>query len=289
MRGFLAILLLAGSAAGASLQSAVELIRTGRLADAERALLEVLASRSTDSEAHYLLGFVRFQRQQFEEAAASLQKAVDLSPDNAQAWKLLGMVHSGTGQFEAAAEPFRRACKLAPKDPDACYYLGRNDYVLARFDTSVEAFEKALGAEGDSWRVHRGLGLSLEAAGRPDEAERHLRQAVKLSRGQARAIDDPRIDLGVFLFRRGDPEEAIAPFQSALNSHPDAARAHFELARALAQLGRNEEAVSHLEAAVRLEPENWPAHLLLGKVYVRLGRVEEGQKHSRIGRRGAIE
>ncbi len=284
----LSLALLIGLFAQANLDRVVRHIEQGDLAGAEKLLLEQLATEPDSARGRYLLGFIRFRTGRFREAAGSLEEAGRLSPNNADTWKLLGMTYSAAGDFENAAEPFRKACRLSRSDPGVCYYLARNYFVLAQFEPSVKVFRQALKKAPDDWRLHRGLGLSLEALSENEEAERRLRESVRLSDGAAPAEIDPRIDLGAFLYRRGQTEEAIAVLEKALKGHPAHARIHFELARCLAQRQENTSAVQHLEAALRNDPGNWPAHQLLGKLHMRLGNTEEGRRHLEIARQGIV-
>ena len=63
-------------------------------------------------------------------------------------------------------------------------------------------------------------------------------------------------NLGLLLFRSGQPEEAIAHFERALQIRPNSAHAHNNLANAYRVLGRPREAVQHYELSLKLEPGN---------------------------------
>lgn len=270
------------------LQEALADLEAGRLSEAERKLSAMLRQKPDWADANFYLGVARFRAGRIEEARPVLERASQLTPSRAPVWKALGAVYAAAGRLELALEAFKRACELDPEEEDACYYLGRNLYTLNRFEPALAAFEKArrAGPEQKQWRVERGMGQALEALGYSEEAERQYREAVKHSRGQARPDEDPRIDLGTFLFRQGRPEESLGPLQEAVKAAPSSARAQGELGRSLLQLERLEAAATHLEKAVQLDPRYWAAHLLLGKAYFRLGRVEDGERHTRMGEKG---
>jgi Tfp pilus assembly protein PilF len=135
-------------------------------------------------------------------------------------------------------------------------------------------------------KVERAAALNLEALGRPAEAERHFREAVRLHRGDARPNEDPRIDYGAFLLRQGRPEEALRPLQQAAAAPASSARANTELGRVFLELGKPDAAAVQLERAITLEPGNWTARLLLGRAYLRLGRKQEGEEQMRLGQEG---
>ncbi len=97
--------------------------------------------------------------------------------------------------------------------------------------------------------------------------------------------DDPAIDYGVFLFRQGRAEEALAPLRLAVQRHPGAARAQMELGCVLLALDQVAEAAAHLEKAVSLDGRSSRAHLLLGKAYRRLGKNDLAQRELDQGSR----
>lgn len=158
---------------------------------------------------------------------------------------------------------------------------------MNRFQPAVEILRGALAADRDNPQIHRLLGLSLEALGEIPEAGAALQSAVRLNRVNRGSApdDDPGIDYGVFLFRQGRAEEALAPLESVLKRHPDAQRAHLELGCVLLALDRLPAAESHLERASALDPQSSRAHLLLGRIYMRLGKTEAAEEHLRQGSR----
>jgi enediyne biosynthesis protein E4 len=144
-----------------------------------------------------------FRRADWAAAERECRIAIKEQPDNARAHKLLGMIFVAQQEFASADEPLLRACQLDPKDDLACYYLGRNDYALSRYEESLAVLEKALRNHPRSDRIRTGLGLTLEALGRVQDAERHLAEAARLG--------NPELLLayGEFLFRQGRLAESI--------------------------------------------------------------------------------
>jgi tetratricopeptide (TPR) repeat protein len=229
-----------------------------------------------------------FRAGRFREAERKFTALLEQDPGRAVVWKGLGAVYAAERQLERSLPCFQRACELDPTEEDACYYLGGNLYAKGRFEAALKALEEALkaGPENRHWRIHRTMAQSLEALGRAEEAERGFRQAIRLSRGQARPFEDPRIDYGIFLYRQARTQEALGPLGEAVKAHPKSARAHSELGRVLLQLRRVKEAAEQLEKAVGLDAKLWNAHLLIGQAYLRLGRREDGQRHLEIGEKG---
>src|SRR4051794_28351492 len=120
----------------------------------------------------------------------------------------------------------------------------------------------------------------------PAEAELHFRRAIQSAPLAAPGGEDPKVDLGAFLFRQGRTEEALGPLEKAVQEAPASSRANTELGRVLLHTGKLDAAATHLERAVVIDPANWNAHLLLGSAFLRLGRTEDGEREMRLGQEG---
>jgi Flp pilus assembly protein TadD len=212
-----------------------------------------------------------------DEALAAFRRVTELSPKYAAAWAAIGVVHASRGDYPDAEEPFHRACLLNPSLPDACLYFGRTLYLEDRFEEALDVLRAASTRDPANGQIHRIEALCLEALDRGAEAEQSFQQALKLERGSP-ANEDPAIDYGVFLYRRGRAEEALKPLQAALDRHPDSARAHLEMGCVLLALDRAADAASHLQRAGALDSAVPRAHLLLGRAYLRLGKPELAQR-----------
>jgi tetratricopeptide (TPR) repeat protein len=181
-------------------------------------------------------------------------------------WRQLGLAHISANRLTDAEPALLRACQLEQPPVDSCYFLGRNRQALGQYELARQAFDLAL-AGAPSARVHRAAGLNCIALGRDADAERHLRQAVALP---PQPPEDPRVDLGAFLFRQGRLPEAAAILEQAAQA--DSPRAHLEFGRVLLQQGKLEPAAQQLEQATRRNPADPNGHLLLARAYQRLGR-----------------
>jgi Flp pilus assembly protein TadD len=235
-----------------------------------------------DAEELFRQGGRLFAERNPDAAIAAFQRSVALRPEYAPAWKALGVVYASRGEFDRAETPFSNACERQPSLSDACLYYGRTLYLLNRFQPAIDVLRRTLQQERGNSEAYRLLALSLEALGHASEAGDAFRKAVQLNRGSA-PNEDPGIDYGVFLFRQGRAEDGIAPLESALKRHPDAARAHLELGCIQLALDHLPEAATHLERALALDPRNARAHLLLGKVYLRQGKTQAAEEHLRLG------
>lgn len=205
-------------------------------------------------------GAILFELRRFEDARAELSRAIRERPSSALAHYYLGAVQRSTGDLEAARASAEKAAELTPAEarvpPDAGQYAPKASalHLLAEIQT-----ELGLDAEPTLRRV-----LAIEPL---HPSARYLLARSLLGRGQKDAAEeelrlfdrikraDQHVALGVDLSRiEGRAEEAIEELRLAVTACPEHSRALFLLGRELIRAGRGEEASSYLERAVALKP-----------------------------------
>ena len=113
--------------------------------------------------------------------------------------------------------------------------------------------------------------MPLENRGQGEEAIKEYHSALELSPEYPEALNN----LGDALVRRKRFGEAIPYLEKAIDLSPRYAAAHSNLGSALAQLNRLDEAMSHLQKAVEYKPDLADAHNNLGVVLAISGRYAE--------------
>ncbi|MCH8150215.1 MAG: tetratricopeptide repeat protein [Planctomycetes bacterium] len=160
-------------------------------------------------------------------------------------------------------------------------------------------------------RGHRGVGTALEKLERYEEAERSLREAVRLAPGNADAhfalgnvlraqkrIDEAvdqyektiaaratyaraYINLGNILSDRGQTDDAAKYFLSVIemdSPHVEPvfiARAFFNLGNGFVRQGNRRQAIESYKSALEVYPGYYNAHYGLGLVFIGLDRVDD--------------
>jgi tetratricopeptide (TPR) repeat protein len=195
---------------------------------------------------------------QWTAAIRALEQAVAQEPRNAQYAKALGVAHAKNNEPAAAAEPLGQACRLDSGLPDVCLYWIQSLITASRFSDALAALETAgrVIPRGRRWTLEA---HALEGLDRPEAAERQYRRAVT----EPDAAADSRLRFGVFLYRQGRPQEAVAWLEEALRLRPQAAEPAVELARVYLQLNRLEDAERVLAKALEVEPTHVAAQVLL--------------------------
>ncbi len=206
-------------------------VAAGRLAEAERALIDALSERHDDADALLLQGLVLKQQGRLEEAIDSLLLAAHFRPDLAEAHYQLGLIVSSQGGLTGAEQHYRRALGADPRHAQAYVALGALLVEREALDEAVDCFRAALGIHPDYAQAHSNLGLLMAARlDRFSEAAPHLQKAWRL------APDDPNVmcNWAMYLHQRGELDESIALLDRLIEA--DATDPIPRLNRALARL-----------------------------------------------------
>jgi tetratricopeptide (TPR) repeat protein len=123
--------------AGKEMKHAIKALKAGNLKEAQKRLEATGKLAPSSEQLKFLLGYLFFQKKDFEQAQTYLTQATALNPHYGQALALLGRVQLLRGQYEQAATTLEQAVAA---DPDnwmahnllAGTYLERHEYEKAR-------------------------------------------------------------------------------------------------------------------------------------------------------------
>ena len=103
--------------------------------------------------------------------ASSLEKALELSPDNARALYYLALVERREGQFDEEIADLQRVVDQYPQSRDARRELGISYYQQHKYAEAMQQFEALQAIDPDDLAAHynlavlyRRMGLKKEAA-----------------------------------------------------------------------------------------------------------------------------
>ena len=226
-----------------AIQEAVELHRTGQLAEAEKRYARVLKTYPGQFDALHLLGVVKHQRGKLGEAYGLITSALKVNPRSADALANLAMVLHALKRDEEALASLDQALALAPDHLEALNNRGNALLALKRPQEAVTSFQRVL-----------------------ELAPRHV---------------EARVNLGNALAALARPEDAIAVYDAAVAMHPRHAGAHFNRGHALGVLGRHGEALAAFDAALTIAPQHTGALINRGLASQALNRLDEAVKNYR--------
>jgi tetratricopeptide (TPR) repeat protein len=188
----------------------------------------------------------------------------------------LGVAFYKTGMYEEATREFRRVVELQPANVDARFFLALIGLRRGDDRFAIRWLKETIEQGGPRASAFHNLALSLERAGRLDDAAAAVEEAARL---------DPRrpaihLSRAILLLKRGEAAEAataFAAYRAALGEeHPPAAYFAFAVL-AEAASGRDADALRLGEEGRGLHPHSPLLLLHLGAVRERRGEWEEAE------------
>jgi len=267
----------AHSSPDSRLQGARALIEMGKNGDAERAVREYLAVHKTSAEAHFLLGYILFKKEDAKASLAEYTEGAKYATPSAADLQAVAADYVLLKDYPDADKWFSKAVEWNPKDALGWYYLGRTKYNENRFEEAVAAFEQCLKLEPRNAKAEDNRGLALEGLNRTEEAVTAYHNAIAWQAGAAIPDSGPFLDLGALLVETNRADEALGYLAEAARISPDDYRVHRALGKAHARRNELDQARAELERAAGLAPQNAPVHFMLAQVYRKQGLIEKAK------------
>lgn len=249
-----------------------------RLDEAAQAYRRTIALQPSHGGAHYNLGVVLKDMGQAADAAESFRAAIRLLPDLVDAHINLAVVLQDKMLLEEAVVKARAEAALTPNDANAARLatalseLAALHKRLGNLDVAAELLLSVVERRPNNLIFRNNLGNLLIEAGRAEEAETHLREAIRL----APQVPEAHYNLGNALKALDRLDDAIAAYTAAIHLRPAFTKARINLGGVLTRREQYEEALRNYEEGIRLDPG--AAELLdaRGVALQSLGRVDEG-------------
>jgi len=267
------------------LRQARSLIRAGDLPAARRSLETCVGAAPQNAEGWLTLGVVHFAERHFDQAAAALEKSLELDATQPQALKMLGRVHTARSKPALAERAFAEAGRLAPRDAEPRYLLGRLYQSEGRLVEAARYLKEAVALDPSSARAHAFLGSVSFGLGDDSLAQESFLRAVSLNQASPAPDAIPHLEYGIYLQRTNRLEESIVELRRAAQLDASSVDARFELGQSLHRLRRLKEANDALREALNLDGTEVRVHYLLGRVCYEQGDRGCGDEHMRLSER----
>ena len=194
---------LAPSEVEAALSAALKHHRAGRLGEAKHIYRQILAAQPDNPDALHLLGILSAQSGDNLRAAALIEKAIGVNPNNAAFHFNLANVYRALGRLPDAIAAYRRALAINPKFAAAHGNLGNTLRARGKPDEAVASYRRALAIDPNDAETHFNLGNALKDQGQLDEAVAAYRRAIAIKPDH----DEAHFNYAtVHKFVPGDPE-----------------------------------------------------------------------------------
>ncbi len=275
-----------------------------RVAEGAAIANAVLAREDGKPEALFVLAKVDLARQRYDDAIASLRRAVDARPDWSQAHYLLGTALFFSGDSTGARGALVRALELDPNAVDGYKMLARVHAKLGDHALAVEMGENALARDPADVATRIQVAQSLVQDRRFDEALGRLLAIPEETRGAdgnfaigrvysfREEWDNARKYLDLALAQKPGNSEVLGALvqvdarqqrlgdsftriRAARDANPGDARLQVLYGEIAAAARRPDEAEAAFRKAIEIEPNGLTAYANLAGLFVVSGRTAE--------------
>jgi tetratricopeptide (TPR) repeat protein len=256
--------------AQAGIQNAAELLRAGRVQEAERACREALRANPADVRAACLLGQITRQTGDAAESVRIFQQLRQARPGDSQIAGELGASLSAANLHSQALPLLEQASRDFPGAVQWKVWLGSCHLKLFNTGAAIRTLEEARELAPDSPEVAIHLANALLTAARPLEAEPLIRGFLARHPDSLAAM----LTLAGVLEHMSRLGEASAVLRRVLEIRPGFEPALAGLARVLRVEGKYQEALALLEPVVAGAPTAGQA-MAIAPIYLAEKRFEE--------------
>ncbi len=232
-------------------------IFVGLLASCATGTARVSNEQEAEAAYKYGIAYLGSNPLRLQNAYIEFQKAIEANPRHKDAHYALGHVQFQQEDYPAAARSFLRAIEIDADFSDAHNHLGKVYEVMGNTEKAVAEYHKAL--ENPKYdaaqKPHLNLGLLYLREKAYDRALQAFRSVLRIAPQHAVAYNG----IGQSHFYAHNTREAIAAYKEAIRIAPDYLDAHHNLAIAYVQQERYDLAAEEYQRVLSLAPESGAA------------------------------
>ena len=225
----------------------------GQIMQAIDALSKALQLNPDSARVHSNLGSLFIKQGNLEKALYHNKEALRLDPQLVEAHNNMGIVLMREGKLEAAISQFREALQIDPNFKPAANSLRSALAIQRELESEVSKLSKLLQDNPESAELHFQLGNLFFRQGDRRQAIQQYKKALELDPEFLPALNN----LALVTAANKEYDRALALFLDILNSRPNDAETHFNIACMYSQLNRVDESLAYLKKAIDKGYTNW--------------------------------
>ena len=163
-----------------ALDRATSAYKEGNLTEAEKLVLQIVATDASSFDAFHLLAVVQWRLNKHQAALSNIDRAIWLQPRTAKAHHNRAHILQAVNRHEEALASFDRTIELQPDLATAHSDRGTTLYALKRYEEALRAYEKAIALQPNYPIAHYNRGLALHELRRCQDAIVSYDHALKL-------------------------------------------------------------------------------------------------------------
>jgi Tfp pilus assembly protein PilF len=220
---------------------------------------EARIKKEKESEANYKLGvaYLNDSSPNMQKALMEFSKSIEINPKNKDAHYALGHVYAQRQDYPKAIEAFKTAIVLDPNYSEAHNYLGKVYELSGRDAEAILAYEGALNniQYATPQLPYWNMGLVYFRQKQYDQALEAFQQARRIEPVNA----DLLAKIGETYIQKGDMEKALSSYKEAVFLVPGDYMAHHRLASFYLEKGPRGFASDALNKVISLAPQSMEA------------------------------
>lgn len=205
----------------------VALFQSGDFKSASEHLQVAADVKPKDAYVQYLYGLSLWKSGRLDEAESALVQSTTLKDDSIKTWINLARVRCDKQSFDTAIEATDKALLIDANSADALHQRGRALSALHRQDEAIESLERARTLAPDNGYIANTLGYVQLRKGQVDKAVSNLEAA----RDKLPGVAFVRNNLGMAYEKSGDRVKAAEEYRAALQAGDSNGKASASLAR----------------------------------------------------------
>jgi tetratricopeptide (TPR) repeat protein len=154
----------------------IALLDAQQYAASYAAFQQVAKLRPDYADAYTNMAIVDIQWERYEDARPNLEKALQLSPENARALYYRALVERNEGKLDIAIVDLMEVAKKFPLSRDAHRELGFSLYQERRYPEAIKEYEALQGIAPDDLAAHYNLSILYRRLGMKDKAAWEAKQ-----------------------------------------------------------------------------------------------------------------
>jgi tetratricopeptide (TPR) repeat protein len=246
-----------------------------KYAESKTLLTSMVKAAPSSPEIHYQLGMVALAEKRYADAEESFKKAYELNPANSRG--LMGMVETDMAQSktDAALQLLLAESKKSPNRMDLLLGLGNTAVRAGRYDEAIGYFQRVLdgmdkgsGARGE---IYLRIGETYRRKGDDNSA------IAALQKARTALPDNETIlnELALTLDKAGRRNEARSVYEVLIRMDPNNAVALNNLAYLMVETGLDSDvALSYAQRAKQLLPDMSEVSDTLGWIYLKKAQYD---------------
>lgn len=247
-----------------SLIQTVQALRKQNLLDEAMLVLQQgLHDYPQEASIDNAIGNIYFAKQQWQEAAAAYQQAIDKQAEYIDAYYNLGLALSKAQEKQQAINSFKAVLLLAPNYVAAKFQLANLYMSVQDRQQAIQLFAAIEKEYPSHVETQINLATCYFQQGFYDKAIEHYLKALALEPNDAQVL----FNLGLIYMKQHNIRKAIEYYSQALPYAQDQFTLHNNLAVAFLKIKNQLKALEHFQAALRIKPQdatvNHMVHVLL--------------------------